>query len=137
MSLLFIVGCWNDSIARQVCIEAFPQKFRPHVYQVLRTTLSNYIVTNNIPFCLLADKMTSKHITRHMIGIWIPVWDIHYAAINKDIYLQCSAVHYLSGKGIAANLVETLVSFGLDEVYQRSHMAGCTMDGQYVHPKQR
>lgn len=107
---------------------AFTQKFRPHLYQVLRTTLSKYIVTNNTPFGFLADKMTSKHITRQMIGIRIPVWDIRYVAINKDTYLQCSAVHDLTGKGIAAHLVKTLESFGLNSVYQRSHMAG-----QYVH----
>ena len=97
--------------------------------------MSNFITMNNLPFGLLADKMTSKHLTRHMVGIRIPVWDINYANINKDIYVQCSCVHDLSGKGLAAHLIETLESFGLDEAYQRGHLSGCAMDGQYVKLK--
>ena len=33
------------------------------------------IITNKLPFGILADKMTSKHLTRHMVGIRIPIWD--------------------------------------------------------------
>ena len=72
----------------------FPHKFRPHVYATIRSSVSNYITMNNLPFGLLADKMTSKHLTRHMVGIRIPVWDINYTNINKDIYvLLCISLY--------------------------------------------
>ena len=110
----------------------FPEKFRPHIYSVLRTNISDMIKFQDIPFGVIADKMTSKHLTRHMIGIRIPVWDIRYSGINKDIYVACSPVEDLSGRGIASHIFATLDSFSISEIYQRNHIAGCAMDGQYI-----
>ena len=70
-----------------------------------------------------------------MVGIRLPIWEIQFADINKDIYVQCSCVHDLSGKGLVAHMIETLESFGIDKVYQRGHLSGCAMDGQYVKLK--
>ena len=52
----------------------FPYKFLPHIYNVIRTSIKNFIITNKLPFGILADKMTSNHLTRHMVGIRIPIW---------------------------------------------------------------
>ena len=55
--------------------KVFPETFLPHLY-VIRSDVSNFVVSNKLPFGLMADKMTSKHLTRHMVGIRIPIWDI-------------------------------------------------------------
>ena len=52
----------------------FPRTFLPNVYDVIRSDISHFVVSNNLPFGLLADKMTTKYLTRHMVGIRIPVW---------------------------------------------------------------
>ena len=110
----------------------FPDNFRPHLYTVLRSTVSEMIQLQDMPFGVIADKMTSKHLTRHMVGIRIPVWDMRYLGINKDIYVSCSPVQDLSGLGLASHIVASLNSFGINESYQRNHISGCAMDGQYV-----
>ena len=76
--------------------------------------------------------MTSKHLTRHMVGIRIPIWDIKYPNLNKDVYVQCSTIKDVTGKGIANHLIDSLECFGIDSAYQREHLSGCAMDGQYV-----
>ena len=48
------------------------------------------------------------------------------------MYVACSPVQDLSGYGIASHISATLDSFGIDESYQRNHISGCAMDGQYV-----
>ena len=57
-----IIGSKNHS-------RMFPYKFLPHIYNVIRTSIKNFIVTNKLTFGILADKMTSKHLTWHMVGI--------------------------------------------------------------------
>ena len=121
-----LVGSKNHS-------KNFPALFLPHLYDVLRSNVSNYVTANNLPFGLLADKMTTKHLTRHMVGIRVPIWDIRYPFLAKDIYVQCSCINDVSGKGIADHMIHTLESFGLDRIYQRDNLSGCAMDGQYIH----
>ena len=95
--------------------------------------MASYINSNDIPFGLVADKMTSKHLTRHMVGIRIPIWDIRYIHINKDIYVQCSCIQDVTGKGVTQHMLKSLESFGMDSSYQRKNLSGCAMDGQYIH----
>ena len=110
----------------------FPRTFLPNVYDVIRSDISQFVVSNNLPFGLLADKMITKHLTRHMVGVRIPVWDVRYASLNKDIYVQCSCLNDVTGKGIAKHMVDTLISLGIDRPYQRENLCGAAMDGQYV-----
>ena len=56
----------------------FPGLFLPHVYNVIRSDIKNYIVNNDLPFGVVADKMTSNHLTRHMMGIRLPIWDLQH-----------------------------------------------------------
>ena len=121
-----LVGSKNHS-------KNFPALFLPHLYDVLRSSVSSFVTDNNLPFGLLADKMTTKHLTRHMVGIRVPIWDIRYPFIAKDIYVQCSCISDVTGKGITDHLIDTLDSFGLDRIYQRQNLAGCAMDGQYIN----
>ena len=120
-----LVGTKNHS-------KNFPSLFLPHIYDVVRSNVSNYVTSNILPFGLIADKMTTKHLTRHMVGIRVPIWDIRYPFLAKDIYVQCSCINDVTGKGIASHLIETLESFGIDRIYQRENLAGCAMDGQYI-----
>ena len=121
-----IIGSKNHS-------RMFPYKFLPHIYNVIRTSIKNFIVTNKLPFGILADKMTSKHLTRHMVGIRIPIWDIRSSFLVRDLYIQCSPIKDVTGLGVTEHVIETLESFGLDRSYQRDNLSGCAMDGQYIH----
>ena len=33
-------------------------------------------VANKLPYGVVAEKMTCKHLTRHMVGICVPIWDL-------------------------------------------------------------
>ena len=70
----------------------FLGKFVPYVYDFLRSDLRNFVLTNKLPYGLMADKMTSKHLTRHMIGIRIPIWDVRSSYLAKDVYMQSSPI---------------------------------------------
>ena len=101
-----------------------------HIYNVIRTSIKNFIVTNKLPFGILADKMTSKHLTRHMVGIRIPIWDIRSSFLVRDLYIQCSPTKDVTGLGVTEHVIET---FGIDRSDQRDNLSGCAMDGQYIH----
>lgn len=110
----------------------FPRKFMPSVYNVLRGDLSNFITQQQLPFGVLADKMTVNHRTRHIVGIRIPIWDIRYSTIVKDVYIQSSSVKLSSGKDICNHLFESLESAGFSSVYSAKNISGLAMDGQYT-----
>ena len=43
----------------------FTGVFSTHLYTVIRRDIKKMVVSNNLPFCVMADKMTSKHLTSH------------------------------------------------------------------------
>ena len=110
----------------------FPRLFLPHMYNVLKESVSSFVIENKLPFGLLADKMTARHRKRHIIGIRVPIWDLKNSRINQDVYLRHSAVGYGSGKAIVDHLLSNLETFGFEIPYIRQHLVGMAMDGQYT-----
>ena len=60
--------------------------------------------------------MNSKHLTWHMVGIRIPIWDIRSSFLVRDLYIQCSPIKDVTGLGVTEHAIETLESFGI--IYQ-------------------
>ena len=102
------------------------------MYNVLKESVSSFVIENKLPFGLLADKMTARHRKRHIIGIRVPIWDLNNSRINQDVYLRHSAVGYGSGEAIVEHLLSNLVTFGFEIPYIRRHLVGMAMDGQYT-----
>ena len=75
---------------------------------VIRSDIKNFVIKNNLPFGVMADKMTSKHLTRHMVGIRLPIWDVRTSYLTKDLYLQCSPINDVTGLGLTNHVVGTL-----------------------------
>ena len=40
----------------------------------------------------MAEKMTCKHLTRHMVSIRVPIWDLRSSTLAKDVYIQCPPI---------------------------------------------
>ena len=40
----------------------------------------------NLPFVVMADKMTTRHLTQYMVRICIPIWDMRSSYLSKDMY---------------------------------------------------
>ena len=110
----------------------FPGKFVPYLYDVLRSDLRNFVLTNKLPLGLMEDKITSKHLTRHT-EIRIPIWDVQSSCLAKYVYIQRFPIKDVSGLGVTKHIVGTIKAFGLDRPYQRDNLSGCAMDGQYIH----
>ena len=77
--------------------------------------------------------MISKHLTRHMVGIRIPIWDICSSFLVIYLYIQCSPIKDVTDLGVTEHVIETFESYGTDRSYQRDNLSGCAMDGQYIH----
>ena len=110
----------------------FPRLFLPHMYDVLRGSVSSYVIENKLPFGLLADKMTAKHRKRHIMGIRVPIWDLNNSDINRDVYIRHSAVGYGSGKAIVDHMLANVEAFRFEIGYIRKNLIGMAMDGQYT-----
>ena len=61
----------------------FPYLFLPHLYDVIRSDIKKFIIMNKLPFGVMTDKMTTKHLTRHMVGIPLPIWDVRNPFLTK------------------------------------------------------
>ena len=109
----------------------FPGYFLPHVY-VSRSDIKTFIVANTLPYGAMADKMTCKHLTRHMVGIRVSIWDLRSSTLSKDVYIQCFPIKDVTGLGVTEHIIGTLEAFGLDRAYQRDNLSGCAMDDQYI-----
>ena len=81
----------------------------------------------------MADKMTTRHLTHHMLGICIPIWDVRSSYLSKDIYVQCSLITDVTGLCVTNHFVETLEAFGIDHLYQQQNLSGCATDRQYIY----
>ena len=111
----------------------FPGFFLPHIYDVIRSDVKDYVLLNDLPFGIIADKMTTSHLTRHMMGIRVPIWDIRCSNISRDVYLQSNPIANVTGQGVTSHIVKMIESFGIEESYQRKHISGAAMDGQYIN----
>ena len=110
----------------------FPRLFLPALYDTLRNEFSGFMKANDLPFGILADKMTVSHRSRHIVGMRIPIWDISSPNIVKDVYLQCSSVKKFDGYSISNHLLNTLEAVGFNRPYIAKHVSGLAMDGQYT-----
>ena len=54
----------------------FPYLCLPHVYDVIKSDTKKFIASNNLPLGIMTDKMTTRHLAQHMVGICIPIWDV-------------------------------------------------------------
>ena len=120
-----VVGTKNHS-------RRFPLLLLPHMYSVVKNQVLNYILSNDIPFGYLADKMTVKHRSRHMVGMRIPIFDLKYSGIVKDIFMQSSPIQELDGLGVTNHILDSFEAFGLPLTYQHNNASGMAMDGQYT-----
>ena len=73
------VGIKNHS--REFC-----RNFLLPCYRIIREKVKNYVIQNNTPFGIIADKMTTCHLTLQILGIRAPVWDFDVPYITKDIH---------------------------------------------------
>ena len=61
----------------------------------------------------MANKITTRHLTQHMVGICIPIWDVRSSYLSKDIYVQCSPIKDVTGFGVTNHFMEILEAFGV------------------------
>ena len=47
----------------------------------------------------MANKITCKHLTRHMVGIRVLIWDLRSSTLAKDVYILCSSIKDVTGLG--------------------------------------
>ena len=110
----------------------FPSNFLKPMYESVKSKFLNFIIGSNVPFGYLADKMTVKHRARHMVGMRIPIFDLKYDGIVRDVFIQSSPVKDLDGKGISQHITDSFLGFGLPLSFQRKQASGMAMDGQYT-----
>ena len=55
----------------------FSQNLLGPMYEVLRNSIVSFVTDNKLPSGLLADKITAKHGTHHIIGIRVAIWDVN------------------------------------------------------------
>lgn len=110
----------------------FSRNFLPHVHKILRQELTNFIMANDLPIGLLADKITINHRTRHIIGIRIPIFDIQRDSLFQTLYLEHQWVDDSTGEGLVQDFINTLEKFGFNKPYIRKNLAGVATDGQYI-----
>lgn len=110
----------------------FARNFLTHTYNTLSKEICNFITLNDLPFGIVADKMTANRRSRHIIGLRVPILDISSKFLFQSIYLEHSPATDLTGNGLAESILKTLEKFGLDLPYIRNHLIGLAVDGQYV-----
>lgn len=120
-----VVGLKNHS-------KEFARNFLPHVYLTLSKEICNFIISNDLPFGIIADKMTANRRSRHIIGLRVPILDINSKYLFQSIYLEHNPATDLTGNGLAMHILQTLEKFGLDLSYIRNHLVGLAVDGQYI-----
>ena len=89
----------------------------PAVHNILRSQVSSFLTNQNLPIGVLADKMTANHRTRHKIGVRVPIWDMRYSCIVKNIHIQSSAVKLHTGIAVPDHLFDSLNAAGFSNVY--------------------
>lgn len=110
----------------------FPTLFLPHMYSALKDHIVDNVIHDNLPFGIMADKVTISHRTRHMVGIRLPVFDLDYPSLTKDIYVQSASVKHHDGLSLSNHLLDSIEAMGIPRFYIRSHLSGSAFDGQYT-----
>ena len=110
----------------------FPRLFLPHVYDVMKDHIVDNIIHDDLPFGIIADKVTISHRTRHAVGIRIPVYDLKYSSLTKDIYLKSASVKHHDGLSICNHMLDSVEAAGFPRVYIRKNLSGGAFDGQYT-----
>ena len=62
----------------------------------------------------------------------IPIFDLKYSGIVKDIFMQSSPIQELDGLGVTNHILDSFEAFGLPLTYQHNNASGMAMDGQYT-----
>ena len=65
-----------------------------------------------LPFGVMADKMTTKHLTRHMVGIRLPIWDVRNSFLTNDLCIQCFPINDVTGFDVTNHVAGSLEAFG-------------------------
>lgn len=110
----------------------FPRLFLPVVHSVLQKEINSFIIDNDLPFGIVADKITVNHRSRHIVGLRIPVFDINRDNLFHSVYLEHNFVNDFTGHGLACSILSTLNKFGFDLAFLRKKLVGLAVDGQYI-----
>ena len=100
---------------------------------VIKSDIKNFLTSNNLPLGTMTDKTRTRHLTRHMVGICIPILDVRSRYCNKDTYVLWSPTNDVTVLGVTNYFLETLEAFELVQLYLQQNLSGCAMDGQYIH----
>lgn len=110
----------------------FPRLFLPHVHSVLKKEISSFIIDNELPVGIFADKITINHRSRHIVGLRVPVFDVTNPNLFNCIYLEHNFVKDYTGKGLTTSILNTCNKFGFDALFLRNSLVGMAFDGQYI-----
>ena len=102
-----------------------------HVY-VIKSDIKNFVTSNNLPLGTMTDKTRTRHLTRHMVGICIPILDVRSRYRNKDTYVLWSPTNDVTVLSATNYFLETLEAFELVQLYLQQNLSGCA-DEQYIH----
>lgn len=119
------VGCSNHS-------KEFCRLFLPHVHSVLKKEIASYIIDNDLPVGIFADKITLNHRSRHIVGMRVPIFDISSERLFNCIYLEHNFVPDFTGKGLTGSILNTCKKFCFDTSFLRNNLVGMAFDGQYI-----
>lgn len=67
-------------------------------YSVTKKEVASFIISNKLPFGIVADKMTSNRRSRHIVGIRIPIFDIDHDSFFQSIYLEHISITDFTGE---------------------------------------
>ena len=110
----------------------FAHHFLPYIYKVLQQELTNFDIQNDLPFDLIADKMTLNHQTWHIIDVKVPIFDIKIDNLFESIYLEHQWIDNSTGEGLCNDFFKILEKIVFNRPFVRKNLVGIGVDGQYV-----
>ncbi|GBM44510.1 hypothetical protein AVEN_192542-1 [Araneus ventricosus] len=110
----------------------FPRIFLPVVHSVLKTEVSSFILNNDLPVGVVADKVIVHCRSHHVIGLRVPIFELNKEHLFKCIYLEHNFVDNFTGGGLAASILNTLKKFDFSAPFLRNNLVGLAVDGQYI-----
>ena len=119
------VGVTNHS-------KEFCRLFLPHLHSVLVKEISSYIIDNDLPVGIIADKVTINHRSRYVVGLRVPIFDMLCQRLFNCVYLEHNFVQDFTGKGLTESILNTCHKFGFDSNFLRNNLVGMAFDGQYI-----
>ena len=90
------------------------------INDVFKNLVVSFCYRNQLPFGLLAEKMSAKHWKVHIIDICMAVWGNKNSQINIGIYIRHSAAGYDSGEAIINHILINFEIFGCSLSYARN-----------------